>query len=74
MHKLSIIFFTLMNITPNFRSQLKLIYLAIVATLPIIEKYGIDCVLNPFIADLRTLATTGISIPVRGVPRQFKGA
>lgn len=73
-HKLGIVFYTLANIAPKFRSQLKLINLAIVATVPIIEKYGLDCVLKPFIADLNTLATTGISISVHGVPRQFKGA
>ena len=73
-HKLGIVFFTLANITPKFRSQLKLINLSIVATVPIIEKYGLDCVLKPFIADLITLSTTGISIPVHGVPRQIKGS
>ena len=57
-HKLGIVFYTLGNIAPKFRSQLKLINLAIVATVPIIEKYGLDYVLKPFIADLNTLATT----------------
>ena len=51
------VFYTLANIAPKFRLQLKLINLAIVATVPIIEKYGL----------------TGISVSVHGMPRQFKG-
>ena len=30
--------------------------------------------MKPFIADLNTLATTGISVSIHGMPRQFKGA
>ena len=73
-HKLGIVFYTLANIAPKFRSQLKLINLSIVTTVPVIEKYGLDCILKPFIADLNTLATTGMSIYVHGSLRQFKGA
>lgn len=73
-HKLGIVFYTLGNIPPQYRSQLKLINLAVVATVPIIEKYGLDDVLKPFIADLNILSTTGISTSLCGVPRIFKGA
>ena len=73
-HKRGIVFYTLANIAPKFRSQLKLINLSIVTTVPVIEKYGLDCILKPFIADLNTLATTGMSIYVHGSLRQFKGA
>lgn len=73
-HKLGIVFYTLANITPHYRSQLKIINLAIVATTPVIEKHGLDEILKPFIADLNILATTGISVSVHGIPRTFKGA
>lgn len=73
-HKLGIVFYTLANISPQYRSQLKMINLAIVATVPIIEKHGLDMILKPFIADLNTLSTTGISLSVQGIPRMFKGA
>ena len=62
------------NVAPKYRSQLRLINLAVVATVPIIEKYGLDSVLKPFITDLNTLATTGISLSVGGVALMFKGA
>ena len=51
-HKLGIVFYTIGNIAPRYRSQLKAINLALVATVPIIEKYGLDKVLQPFISDL----------------------
>ena len=72
-HKLGIVFYTLGNIAPEYRSQLKVINLAIIATVPLIEKHGLDEVLKPFFNDLNTLTTTGISVSVNKVPRIFKG-
>lgn len=48
-HKLGIVFYTLANISPHLRSQLKMINLAIVASVPIIEKHGLDKILQPFL-------------------------
>ena len=73
-HKLGIVFYTLANIHPKHRSQLKNINLAIVATVPVIEKHGLDNVLEPFISDLNALANTGVTVTIRGVSRTFKGA
>ena len=71
-HKIGIVFYTLGNIDPIYRSQFRLINLAIIATVPIIEKYGLNKVLEPFISDLNTLSTKGII--VSGVSRTYKGA
>ena len=73
-HKLGIVFYTIANIAPQFRSQLKMINLAIVVTVPIVEKHGLDNVLKPFINDFNTVATTGLSVSVNGTSRVFKGA
>ena len=67
--KLEIVFFTLANIRPCYRSQLKIINLAIVATSPDIEKHTLDQVLEPFNSDLNTLATSGITVEVEGTSR-----
>ena len=48
-HKLGIIFSTLGNIHPNFWSSLQVINSSVCAVEPVIEKYGIDQVLQPFI-------------------------
>ena len=72
-HKLGIILFTLGNIPPKFQSTLKSINLVACAVHPIIDKYGIDCILEPFIKDLNTLATEGIDVTIDGKQCNFKG-
>ena len=69
-HKLGIVFYTVGNVDPKYRSQLKLINLVIVATVPIIEVYGLNKVLQPFVSDLNVLSTSGITV----LGRTFKGA
>jgi hypothetical protein len=43
-HKVGVVFFTLGNIHPRFRSTFRAINLAILATKPVLEKHGIDAV------------------------------
>ena len=45
-HKLGVVFFTLGNIHPKYRSSLRVINLAIVATVPVIERHGISNLLS----------------------------
>ena len=71
-HKLGIVFYTLGNIAPMYKVTAQ--SLAVVATVPTIEKHGLDKVLEPFLTDLNSLANMGISVSVHGVPRIFKGA
>lgn len=40
----------------------------------LIEAYGLHKVLQPFVTDLNTLATNGISVTIDGFKRTFKGA
>ena len=44
------------------------------ATYPIIEKHGLDCILKPFVQDLNVLSTTGLEVEIGGVKRTFRGA
>ena len=73
-HKLGVVFYTLSNISPKYRSSLRMINLAIIATVPVVEKYGIDKVMRPFITDLNTLRNTGVTVSLEGVQRTYKGA
>ena len=73
-HKLGILLFTLENIDPKFRSSLRVIHLAIAATVPVFEKHGIDMIMKPYVKDLHTLATEGIVVNVNGIERTFRGA
>lgn len=73
-HKVGIVFFSLGNIHPKFRSSLRAMNLVIVCTKPVLEEHGLDVIMEPFIRDLNVLATTGISVLVNGTERVFKGA
>ena len=50
-----VVYFTLGNILPQHRSQTIAIQLLAIATNPIIKKYGIDAILEPFLEDLQKL-------------------
>lgn len=73
-HKLGIVLFALGNIDPKFRSTLRVIHLVVAVTGPVLETHGLDAILEPFLGDLRTLATDGIVVSVNGTERTFKGA
>lgn len=73
-HKVGIVSYTLANIHPKYRSKLRFTQLAIIATIPVIEKHGLHVILKPLIHDLNVLATVGIEVPIDGVSRTFKGA
>ena len=72
-HKLAIVLYTLGNIRPQYRSSLRMINLLIAATIPVVEKHGIDQILQPFVNDLEKLATEGVTILKDGIERSFKG-
>lgn len=65
--------FTLRNIHPKYHSSLRTIKLVIAATLPVIEKHGIDKVFEPFVSDLKILAAEGLTILNRGISQVFRG-
>jgi len=67
------VFFTLANIRPYYRSQLKIINLAAVAPSPVIEKHSLDQVLQPYISDINTLASSEITVEMEGTLKTIKG-
>ena len=50
-----------------------LVNLVIAATLPVIEKHGIDKVWEPFVHDLQILATEGVTVTHHGEEQVFRG-
>lgn len=50
-----VVYYTTGNIDPRYRSQCDNIHLLLMATVPIIKKYGIDILLEPFMNDLEYL-------------------
>ena len=73
-HKIGCVMFSLGNVHPKFRSSLKAMYLVAVATVPIIENYGIDRILQPFVRDINKLTESGVIVNIDGTNRTFHGA
>ena len=71
-HKLGVVLFSLGNISPLYRSKLTAMNLVTVATAPIIEKHGLDAILQPFLEDLTKLSC-GYDFLINGTKRNFKG-
>ena len=73
-HKVGVVFFILGNIQPKYRSRLRSVNLAIVCKAEIVEKHGINQVLQPLVRDLNKLATGGVKVSVDGAECVYKGA
>ena len=73
-YKLGCLFFTLGNIRPSLRSGLKSTFLLSVAKSPTIKANGIDSILKPFLADLKTLYEVGITVQFAGKDEVWRGA
>jgi hypothetical protein len=72
-HKLSLFFWTLLNIPPKCRSRLSCIQLIAVAKTKDCKEFGINLLLHDFIAGLNTLSSTGITVQVDGKDVTLKG-
>ena len=74
-HKITAFYYTVGNLHPKYRSQLKFIFLAILVDYEIIRMKGNDygVILEPLINDLRILQETGIIVNVGGVLQNVKG-
>lgn len=57
-------YYLLGNLSPYLRSQLRSILLLAAVKAPIIEKYGVDVVLEPFMRDLKILEEVSIILLV----------
>lgn len=73
-HKLGLVFFTIANFHPKHRSNYKGIFLTTVANYTLIEEHGIDVILQPFVEDLKVLASDGIAINSPAGEVQIHGA
>ena len=74
MHKLGIFLFTIANLPPKYRSSLKCIYLFAVAKASDVKKYTPDSIVAPFVADIKTLSSDGMTVSLRDKTLNFKGA
>lgn len=72
-HKVGVVLFFLGNVHPKLRSRLRAINLVLVCQVELIEKYGINEILKPFVRDLNILSSKGISVSAEGANSTLKG-
>lgn len=65
-HKLGMVYFTLGNIPPKWRSKLKSIFLVAIARSRDIRVHGLKGLLRNFLCDMTELRSTGVHMTVRG--------
>lgn len=68
-HKLLAVYFTLLNLHPRHRSQLRSIYLVLLVKYEDVQQYGLDVILKPFISDLKELHSSGLTFTSGGAVR-----
>lgn len=74
-HKLSMFYFQLANLYPEYRSKLKSINLFAIVEYRYLTKYGMDEILAPFIEELKTLGSdNGVDFRVQGGVIRLRGA
>ncbi|CAN7986746.1 unnamed protein product [Ixodes hexagonus] len=61
-HKILVVYFSVLNIHARYRSQLRAIHVALVVQYKLVDKHGIDAILKPLVADVSALSTTGFTV------------
>jgi len=72
-HKLTMFYFTLSNIPPEYRSRLKAIQLLAIAKTKDVREFGVKTLLQDFLQTVSQLATGGIVFQLHGQSRLIHG-
>uniref|UniRef100_A0A224YW03 Enspm-3 dr n=1 Tax=Rhipicephalus zambeziensis TaxID=60191 RepID=A0A224YW03_9ACAR len=63
-HKVIVVYFSVLNIHARHRAQLRCIHVALVAPYRLVDKHGMNAILKPVVSDIATLETTGFSVRI----------
>ena len=72
-HKLGMFYFTLLNIPPQYRSQLHNIFLLAVAKTKDLKQFGLEQLFHDFISSVKLLRDEGIFMIIDGERKHVKG-
>jgi len=73
-HKLTMFYYTIGNIPPQFRSKLTTIQLLAVAKTKAVRQFGVEILLCDFLQTLRELGSGGITMEIHGGKHVIEGA
>ena len=72
-HKLAMVYFTLLNIPPQYRSQLNNIFLLGLARTKDVKRFGFDQLLHDFLSTVKLLRDEGVYMTLNGQKRKIRG-
>ena len=72
-HKLGMFYFTLLNIPPQYRSQLENIFLLAVAKTKDLKHFGLEQILHDFLSSLKLLRDEGVFMVMNGERIRVRG-
>ena len=72
-HKLGMFYFTLLNIPPQYRSQLNNIFLLALGRMRDIKQFGLDQILHDFISSVKLLRDESVYMVVGGERKKIRG-
>ena len=70
-HKIGCLFFTVGNIHPKYRSQLKCIFVSTLGSNTLIRKHGLNQFLQPFVSSVQSLVKNDLDISIDNEIRHF---
>lgn len=65
-HKLLTVYYSVLNEDAVYRSQLKMLHLALIAKYADVQRHGMEIVLRPLLAELNALQDKGLSVMYEG--------
>ncbi len=71
-HKLGCLFFSIGNVHPRFRSQLKCIFVAAIGSNMVIRRHGLSLFLKPFVESISALSEKGLTVCLNDTTRVYK--
>ena len=72
-HKLGMLYFTLLNIPPQYWSQLNNIFLLVLARTKDVKQFGFDQLLQDFLSSFKLLRDEGVYMVLDGQRRRIRG-
>ena len=72
-HKLAMVYFTLLNIPPQYQSQLNNIFLLALARTKDVKHFGFDQLLHDFLSNVKILRDEGVYMTLHGQKRKIRG-
>ncbi|XP_075741514.1 uncharacterized protein LOC142791002 [Rhipicephalus microplus] len=71
-HKVIVVYFSVLNLHARHRSQLRSIHVALVAPYRLVDKHGMKAILEPVVSDIVRLEATGFTVHINSATAKVR--